>query len=167
MDARLLHAVITATESVINSVGQLSVSRGEPGQRDGSTSWGDATGVLELNDGASLVISFDEPSIIDLAGRMLGQEVSAINSEVLSVVGELTNIIAGKVKRDTEYLQYDFKLAQPEVVHGKDRPLKILGNSNLTSLPFHTNVGSFVVELNVESATSKKRKNRKAAHHTS
>lgn len=167
MDARILHAVITATESVINSVGQLSVSRGEPSQRDGSTSWGEATGVLELSDGASLVLSFDEPSIIDLAGRMLGQEVATINSEVLSVVGELTNIIAGKVKRDTEYLQYEFKLTQPEVVQGKDRPLNILGSPQLTSLPFHTDVGSFVVELNVEAELIKKRKDRKPAHQTS
>ena len=111
---------------------------------------GDITGIISMRSSKAkgvLTISFSESVILQIAHRMLGEPVSALNKEVIDLVGEITNIVCGNAKRILEAKGYDFDMALPTVITGKGQTVNYTANTPIVIIPFATDVGEFHVEV--------------------
>jgi chemotaxis protein CheX len=97
----------------------------------------------------SLILSFDEPSILAMISRMLMDDFKQVSGEVSDAVGEMTNIILGAAKRDLASVGYLFDMAQPIVVCGTNLTLNQVSNNPVICIPFRTAEGQFRIELSV------------------
>ncbi len=78
---------------------------------------------------------------------MLGEEIHSVNDIVTDLVGEITNIVTGGAKRSLSEMGYDFDLAIPGVVAGKNHIITHMTKGQTIVLPFHTEQGDFFVEI--------------------
>ena len=86
-------------------------------------------------------------AIFDIARRMLGEEVTEVNSTVPDLVGEITNMVTGGAKRLLSEQGYDFDMAIPAVVAGKNHRISHKSNGVKIMIPFSTLAGKFFVEI--------------------
>lgn len=112
---------------------------------------GDVSGIILMSSPKAngvLTISFSEAVILHIAQNMLGQSYDQINAEIADLVGELTNMVTGGAKRLLESKGYDFDMATPKIICGKDKPFSHLENqTNVIVVPFNTPAGDFYVEI--------------------
>ena len=94
-----------------------------------------------------MAITFTSEAIFDIARRMLGEEVSEINSTVTDLVGEITNMVTGGAKRVLAEQGYDFDMAIPAVVAGKNHRITHKSNGLKIIIPFSIIAGKFYVEV--------------------
>jgi chemotaxis protein CheX len=79
------------------------------------------TGVMHLTSNqaqASIVIIFPESSILRLANKIMPEPVERIDALVIDLVGEITNMVSGGVKRALENEGYLFDLSLPTIIMG-------------------------------------------------
>ncbi len=69
----------------------------------------------------SLSISFSSETAIRILERILGFEAAEVDDLVRDAIGEMTNTIAGKGKRDLS--QFELNLGLPQVIVGTDYAL--------------------------------------------
>ena len=83
----------------------------------------------------------------DIAKRMLGEDVSEVDETITDMVGEITNMVTGGAKNLLLEQGYDFDLATPVVVAGKDHVVKHKSSGAKVIMPFTTDAGQFFVEI--------------------
>jgi chemotaxis protein CheX len=138
--AKATLAMMAATEVVI----------GKATKKQDCLTWGDVTGILGLtskNFKGMFVISFEEKSILPICSNMLADKFTSIDDEVIDAVGEITNMISGKVKALLIDEGHAIEWSSPLVLVGKDVRLSNLVNSPIFQVPFKTNSGAFVIEI--------------------
>ena len=152
MDAQLINPFVSATVVVLKTMAQTEPVVGKPGMKKDQLSWGEVTGLIGMaGDGVTgnMIISFDEPSILGIVSKMLMEEFVEINQDVIDAVGEITNMIVGGAKNSLQELGYNIHMATPIVIKGKNVELNQLGKAPALTIPFTTDVGSFVLEANL------------------
>jgi CheY-specific phosphatase CheX len=93
---------------------------------------------------AAVVIHCPASQACKFTGRFLAKDAPvAVNEEVLDVLGELTNMIAGNIKSK---LMPDAQLSIPSVFEGSDGMLSLLWKGAQRKM-FNTEVGSFWVSI--------------------
>ncbi len=150
-DQKFLRSFINATQSVLKTMSQTDPVAGQVAERAGGPTFGSVTGVIGMTAdhiSGNLLISFDEKSILAIVSRMLMDQFTAINQDVVDAVGEITNIICGAAKRELADQGIVFDMATPMVISGKHIELKQLSKNPITSIPFSTPEGKFVIETN-------------------
>ncbi|MES9965861.1 MAG: chemotaxis protein CheX [Sedimenticola sp.] len=150
MKAELINPFLESIKDVLSTMANMEVTPGTPCLKNGNVAKGDVTGLIGLaGDGGkgSLAISFSEPVILEVTERMLGEKISHINETVTDCVGEITNIVTGGAKRILSEKGYEFDLAIPGVVAGKDHVISHRSKGNTILLPFTAGPGSFFVEV--------------------
>lgn len=107
----------------------------------------DVTGVIGLSGQASgtIIISLEEQVALSAAGAMLCMECSQLDEDVLDVVGELTNMIAGNAKARLE--QYEMKLALPTVITGTEHVIRFTSKVRPAIVSFQCKWGKFSIEV--------------------
>lgn len=64
---------------------------------------GDVTGIIGLagkQARGSLAITFSESAILHIAHQILGEKIDEVNDTIADVVGELTNMVTGRAKKN-------------------------------------------------------------------
>ena len=152
MNADLITPFIHATVNVLKTMGGTDPKPGAPSVKKGNRTWGVITGIIGMAGSdvtGSLVISFDEPSILKIVSNMLMDDFKEINHDVVDAVGEITNMISGGTKSALSEKGYNFNMATPMMMTGKDIELAQLSKSPVISVPFTTDAGKFVVETHI------------------
>jgi len=118
-DPRLAHALVAAVEDALSMcgararlVGITAVPTHEPGT---------ITGVLGVHGKATgfLILNVCEPVAKALTSGFLQEEVDALNSQVVDTVGELTNLVAGGLKKRVADTPWAFQsVTVPSVIIG-------------------------------------------------
>lgn len=104
-------------------------------------------GITSESFSGSVVISFPEKTFLKVMSRMIGEECTAMNPEIVDGVGELTNIIFGQAKVSLNEKGYGIKTAIPSIVSGKGHTVQNLGDGPVVSVPFESDAGTFFVEI--------------------
>ncbi len=150
MKAEFVNPFLKAILDVLSTIAQIQATPCKPYVKTERVSLGDVSGLIGLAGNqmkGSLAISFTEPVIFQVAENMLGEKVDSINDVVTDLVGEITNIVTGGAKRTLSEMGYDFDLAIPGVVAGKNHIITHMTKGQTVVLPFHTDNGNVFVEI--------------------
>ncbi len=154
MNVEFINPFIAAFKNVLLTMAQLDLAAGAPKKKANEVAQGDVTGLLGMTGPqtkGSFSITFDEALALEIMSRMLGERPSKIDAEVIDMVGEITNMVAGGAKNALGEKGYDFGMASPVVVSGKDHTVTHRVDGPKLILPFKTDVGKAHIEICFES----------------
>ena len=158
MNTDLINALLKSTKHVIETMANLGTAPGRPTLKSSNRTWGVISGLIGLAGeqvNGNLMLSFDEESILAVVNNMLGETFSEVNHDVQDAVGELTNMISGAAKVELRSRGYQFEMAIPITVVGKEVEISQMGHTSIIQIPFsltsgETPTGTFVIECNLE-----------------
>lgn len=154
MRAEFINPFLDAILDVLSTMAQIQATPGKPSLKKERASKGDVSGLIGLTGNqmkGSLAISFTEPVILKIAENMLGEKIDSVNDTITDLVGEITNMVTGGAKRTLSEMGYDFDLAIPGVVSGRQHTITHRTSGQTILLPFKTDQGDFFVEICFES----------------
>lgn len=134
-------------------MGGVECQIGKPTLKADKISRGDVTGIIGMASPqlkGSMAISFTQAVIMDIVEKMIGEKVSSIDDTVTDMVGELTNMTTGGAKNLLAEKGYDFDMATPVVVSGKQHEITHKAKGKIILIPFATAAGKFFIELSFE-----------------
>lgn len=152
MDANIINPFVASTVNVIKTMAFTEPVSGAPRVKMDRLTWGDVTGIIGLaGEGmaGNMVLSFSAPSILGIVSKMLGEQFTELNKDVVDAVGELTNMISGGAKAELYEYGYRFHMATPMIIVGKNVELSQLSKVPIIQIPFTTPEGEFVCEANL------------------
>ena len=100
-----------------------------------------------LSSRGSLSITFEQPLILEIMNKMLGEKPEFINDEVTDLVGEITNMVTGGAKNLLSEKGYDFDMATPAVVSGKNHTISHKARGKKIMMPFSHEFGNAFIEI--------------------
>jgi chemotaxis protein CheX len=150
MKAAFINPFLESIVNVLETMANVKATPGKPLRKDEDIANGDVTGIIGMASSqakGSLAITFSSAAIFDIARRMLGEEVTEVDSTVTDLVGEITNMMTGGAKRLLADEGYDFDMAIPAVVAGKNHHITHKSHGPKIMIPFTTTAGKFFVEI--------------------
>lgn len=150
MNVAFINPFLESMLNVLSTMAGMEVQPGRPNIKEDASARGDVTGLIGMTGEqarGSLAISFTEPVIIDITQRILGEKTNKIDETVIDMVGEITNIVTGGAKKLLAENGYDFDMAIPAVVAGKDHIVDHKARGAKIIIPFSTASGNFFVEV--------------------
>jgi chemotaxis protein CheX len=150
MKVEFINPFLESILNVLETMASVKATPGKPQRKEEDIANGDVTGIIGMASPqvkGSLSITFTSAAIFDIARRMLGEEVTEVNSTVTDLVGEITNMVTGGAKRLLSEQGYDFDMAIPAVVAGKNHRISHKSNGVKIMIPFSTLAGKFFVEI--------------------
>lgn len=152
MNVEYINPFLLATKNVIETMAFTQVSAGKPYLKKDSRTWGVVSGLIGLAGeqvSGNMLLSFDEPSILHIVSKMLGEEFKSVSKDVTDAVGELTNMISGNAKVELNKTGLQFEMAIPATIIGKDVEITQMAPAPTVVIPFSCEAGKFVVEANL------------------
>lgn len=150
MNVAFINPFLTALSNVLSTMGGIECQIGKPALKSDPVSRGDVTGIIGMAGPqvkGSLAISFTQPVIMDIVEKMVGEKVTTIDDTVTDMVGELTNMTTGGAKNLLAEQGYEFDMATPVVISGKQHEITHKTKGQVILIPFSTASGEFFIEI--------------------
>ena len=150
MNVEFINPFIMAFKNVLETMAQIKLSAEAPKKKADEIARGDVTGLLGMTGPqvkGSFSITFEKDLALEIMSRMLGERPVSIDAEVIDLVGELTNMVAGGAKNALSSKGYEFGMATPVVVTGKDHTITHLVDGPKLILPFKGLNGKACIEI--------------------
>lgn len=150
MNAEFINPFIAALLNVIQTMAQTQLVPGKPKKKSDNQARGDISGLIGMvgeNIQGSMSISFEEGLVLEIMHKMLGEKPDKIDSDVLDMVGEITNMICGGAKNELDKKGYDFGMATPVVVSGVNHLIKHQVDGKKMVMPFSHESGKLYLEM--------------------
>lgn len=150
MNANFINPFIGALLNVLETMAQTKLTPGRPKRKQNDVAKGDVSGLIGMigpETKGSFSITFDEGLALTIMERMVGEKLEEVDTDVCDMVGEVTNMIAGSAKRDLAELGFDFGMATPVVVSGKDHTISHQVDGPKVILPFMCEQGNAHMEI--------------------
>jgi chemotaxis protein CheX len=148
---QLIPFCISGTKQTLSMMAATEVEVAEVTTTISKKCWGDVTGFIGLTGTectGNFAISFSENAVLGIVGRLLMDEFTEINEDVLDAVGELTNMISGQVKKELLDRGHLIDMASPVVIQGSGVPVTHgSGIFTVHQIRFTSDAGEFVVEV--------------------
>lgn len=157
MDVKFINPFLDGTIEVLEKMVFIKPVAGKPFAKTNDTACGDVSGIIGMTGDAigSLALTFTEECIIYLANKMLSENHTEINKEVLDTAGELTNMISGAARKIMEKDNLKVFAAIPAIVFGKGHSVRHIVKGPSIVLPFQTEKGEFVIDVCLQSQIKK------------
>lgn len=150
MNVEFINPFIVAFTNVLKTMAQMDLKPGKPQKKSDSIARGDVSGLIGMVGPqlkGSLSITFDEPLALEIMNKMLGEKPDKVNDEVTDMVGEIVNMICGGAKNELGQKGYDFGMASPIVVSGKQHTITHKVDGPKLMMPFTNEVGKAYIEI--------------------
>jgi len=149
MRAEFINPFVSATQNVFQTMLETKLTRGTLSLKQNSTPLHEVCGLIGLAGKyhGMVVLSFGRETALQLAGKMLGNEVQELNAEVADAVGELTNMVAGNAK--SQLGEFQMSIGLPTVICGKSHSLSFPSCSPALLIPFESDLGPVCVEVGI------------------
>ena len=150
MNADFINPFINALLNVLKTMAQTTLKPGKPEKKGDSVARGDVSGIIGMvgpQIKGSFSLSFDESLALAIMERMLGERPAKLNDEVADMVGEITNMVTGGAKLELGQKGFDFNMATPAVVMGKDHTVSHQVNGPKLVISFHSPDGKVHLEM--------------------
>jgi chemotaxis protein CheX len=144
--------IIETTIEIFTTMVMIDVSADGPPLTASGTLCDTITGMIGLAGTHKGVLAIHIPDHVALAitSSFLGMDVDEINDDVRDAVGEPANMLGGNVKTILSQNGRDIELSLPSTIAGHEYGFKAATDVDLVILPFKTESGSFMVELQLE-----------------
>lgn len=150
MNAEFINPFINALLNIMETMAQTTLKPGRPKRKQSDIAKGDVSGLIGMvgpETKGSFSITFDEQLALTIMERMVGERPAEVDAEVSDMVGEVTNMISGSAKRDLADIGFDFGMATPVVVSGKDHTIRHQVDGPKIILPFMCDAGNAHMEI--------------------
>ncbi|MGB0987760.1 MAG: chemotaxis protein CheX [Pseudoalteromonas spongiae] len=150
MNVEFINPFISSLLNVLSTMAQTDLSPGKPKIKKTEVAVGDVSGLIGMvgpQTKGSLSITFDGELAMTIMERMLGERPEKINEEVTDMVGEITNMVAGGAKNLLGDKGYEFDMATPVVVSGKDHTITHKCEGPKLIMPFTSDFGAAHIEV--------------------
>ncbi|WP_372770091.1 chemotaxis protein CheX [Pseudoalteromonas sp.] len=150
MNVEFINPFISSLLNVLSTMAQTELTPGKPKIKKTEVAVGDVSGLIGMvgpQTKGSLSITFDGELALTLMERMLGERPEKINEEVTDMVGEITNMVAGGAKNLLGDKGYEFDMATPVVVSGKDHTITHKCEGPKLIMPFTSEFGAAHIEV--------------------
>jgi len=150
MNVEFINPFISALLNVLETMAQTQLKAGKPKKKSDEVARGDVSGLIGMvgpQVKGSFSITFEESLALTIMERMLGERPSKIDAEVTDMVGEITNMVTGGAKKDLSSKGYDFDMATPIVVSGKQHTITHKVDGPKIILPFSSDAGNAHLEI--------------------
>jgi chemotaxis protein CheX len=147
MKAEYINPFITSLTNTFKTMLSCDVQRGEMYLHDGRNVQHEISGVIGLSGEAvgTVVVSLSKGVALQAASAMLMCEASEINDEVVDVVGELANMVAGAAKAKLEELSLSISL--PSVITGSNHEVRFPSSVQPICIPFDSPWGPLMLSV--------------------
>jgi len=153
MNAEYINPFLTSLLEVMKTMARIELQPGQVEVKEDSLAKGDISGLIAM-DGpelkGSFSVSFDEALGLKTYSNMLGEEIKTIDEQVTDMVGEITNMVSGGAKKILGEKGFEFEMASPEVVKGKNHVIKHKVDGPKLLIPFTCDFGQAVIEISFE-----------------
>ncbi|NRA82611.1 MAG: chemotaxis protein CheX [Gammaproteobacteria bacterium] len=150
MKVEFINPFLDSLLNVLATMASTKLTPGKPLLKRNEKAHGDVSGLIGMvgpDIKGSLSISFDEKLALSIMQGMLGENPGKINEEVTDMVGEITNMVAGGAKNLLDQKGYDFDMATPIVVSGKEHTISHQFDGPKIMIPFTNPNGRAVIEI--------------------
>ncbi len=150
MNVEFINPFLTSLVNVLSMMAQTQLKPEKPRLKKGEVALGDVSGMIGMigpQTKGSLSISFEESLALEIMQRMLGERPAGIDEEVTDMVGEITNMVTGGAKNMLGEKGYEFDMATPIVVSGKDHTINHKGDGPKILIPFTSDSGKAHIEI--------------------
>ncbi len=150
MNAEFINPFIAALLNVLQTMAQTDLVPGKPKKKIDDQAMGDISGLIGMvgdDIQGSMSITFEQSLALEIMHKMLGEKPEEINADVKDMVGELTNMICGGAKTELEKKGYNFGMATPMVVSGKNHTVDHNVSGKKMVMPFSHAAGRLYLEM--------------------
>jgi len=154
MNVKYINAFIASTINVLKVMAFLDATPGRPYLKKDIIARGDVSGIITFSGSVtgSLALSFSDSCISKIVSNMLGNDENTIKSMVKNAAGELTNMISGDARKRLQSQGLLIYADIPSILSGKDHIIKHVLDGPSIVVPFETDSGVFVVDINIKDA---------------
>lgn len=150
MNADFINPFLSSLLNVLSTMAGMTLTPSKPRVKKDEVALGDVSGLIGMigpQVKGSLSISFEESLIMEVMEKMLGERPTTINEEITDMVGELTNMVTGGAKRLLSEKGYEFDMATPVVVSGKQHSITHQADGPKILMPFDSEWGKAYIEI--------------------
>lgn len=132
--------VCEATTEIVGMMSGLSIESGQSYQLSEAKSLGNVSVIIGFSGSkilGAMVLHYSRDMALALSEMIFGAAAEDFTSEVIDAVGEVTNMICGKVKTDlVNNGESDFTISVPTVIIGDVYQTRVKCDSLATVYPF-------------------------------
>ena len=153
MNVEFINPFLSSLLNVLETMANTKLKPGKPSLKKEQVSKGDVSGVIGMASPqarGSLSVTFDESLALTIMEHMLGERPDSINEEVTDMVGEITNMVTGGAKSKLEANGFDFDMATPIIVSGKNHTINHKCENSTVLIPFHSKDGDAYIEVSFD-----------------
>ncbi|MBH0073193.1 chemotaxis protein CheX [Pseudoalteromonas sp. NZS127] len=153
MNVEFINPFLSSLINVLSTMAQTQLKPGRPRIKTDEKACGDVSGLIGMvgpQTRGSFSITFDEQLALTIMERMLGERPDSINEEVTDMVGEITNMVTGGAKNLLGQKGFDFDMATPIVVSGKDHTITHKSQGKKILMPFTCDAGNANIEVSFD-----------------
>ncbi|WP_404399811.1 chemotaxis protein CheX [Idiomarina seosinensis] len=157
MNAEFVNPFLQALQNVLSMMAQMELKPGKPQLKQDEMARGDVSGIIGMvgpQVKGSFSISFEEKLACEIMSKMVGEEPDTLDDEVCDMVGEITNMVTGGAKKTLGEKGYEFQMATPIVVSGKDHTISHRSDGKKLIMPFSHQAGQAYIEICFEEISS-------------
>ena len=153
MNVEFINPFLSSLMNVLETMAMTKLKPGKPSIKKEQVSKGDVSGIIGMagpQTKGSLSVTFDEALALTIMERMLGERPESVNEEVTDMVGEITNMVTGGAKVTLGDKGYDFDMATPIIVSGKNHTINHKCEGSTLIIPFSSDSGTAYIEVSFD-----------------
>jgi chemotaxis protein CheX len=153
MNVEFINPFISSLINVLETMAKTKLVPGKPCIKKEVIAKGDVSGIIGMvgpQVKGSLSITFDESLAFSVMYNMLGERPETLNEEITDMVGEITNMVTGGAKNLLGEKGFDFNMATPTVVSGKDHSITHKSKGITILIPFSSGCGNAYIEISFQ-----------------
>ncbi|WP_462324915.1 chemotaxis protein CheX [Desulfoplanes sp.] len=141
-----------AVVSVMGTMAQVQATPGKPFTKKAGPATGDISGIIGMSNSnglgkGSMSLTFTSSSALGIVGKMVGENVTELNQDVVDAVGEITNMVCGQGRKGMADHGVVYSGAIPSVVTGPGHTIKHVSTASVLAIPFGTEFGPITIEI--------------------
>ena len=150
MKAKYINPFLAASLNLFRDHLEVDCANKPPYLNKDPARLGEVSAIIGLagETSGAVVLSFEGPTALAMAGKLAGKPFTELSSEAIDCVGELANIIAGNAKRDLE--DFRISISLPGVFVGQDARIKWPEGVPVITIPFSSELGEFSVNVSLK-----------------
>jgi len=150
MNVEFMNPFLNNVINVLEVMGHTELQVEKPKIKKGDIAFGDISGLIGMvgpKTKGSFSITFEKQLALRVMRRMLGDNLQEIDDEVSDMVGEITNMVTGGAKKELSAKGYEFDMATPIVVAGKNHTINHKHDGHVIFIPFSSDSGKLYIEI--------------------
>ena len=144
--------IIESAQEIFSTMVMMEVSVSDEELTNRRVMSDSISGIIGLAGTHKGVLAIHLPKVVALAitSSFLGMDVDEIGPDVEDAVGELANMLGGNIKTILSQKGRDIELSMPTTISGKQYDFQPTKDAEQVAIPFVTDAGNFVIELQLE-----------------